>query len=124
MSQSIQSGAFHSDSTKPFYYFAVGVLKIDYRTAGYAEIRKVAQEWAQHKEFKQIIVRKVSQDNYGIQFVYMSYDPLCPRIKMFRESLKEKFGDGLYAHDYQESSGDEGTDRIRDQVIVDSVIFE
>lgn len=124
MSQPTESGAFHSDSRKPFYYFAVGVLKVDYRTAGYAELRKVAQEWAQHKEFKQIIVRKVSQDNYGIQFVYFSYDPLCVRIRTFRDNLKEKFGEGLYAHDYQEASGDEGVDRIKDMIVIDSPIFE
>lgn len=109
-----------------FYYFVIGVLKVDYRTAGYAELRKVAEEWALHKEFRQLLVRKVSQDNYGIQFIYMSYDPACLRIKFFRDALKEKFGDGLYAHDYQEGTdqGDEHIlDRIKDMVLVDNTIF-
>lgn len=128
MSEFTHGSSEHEVSNTYFYHFAVGILKIDYKTAGYAEIRKVAAEWAATKGFKQVIVRKVSKDNYGIQFIYLTFDSDAPRIRFFRDTLAEKFGAGLYAHDYQESTetGDtpEIIDRMKDMVLLDTPIFD
>lgn len=88
---------------KGYFYLAIGVFKVDYKCAGYPDVRKVAEEWKEQKGFYSLFIRKVSKDNYGIQFVYLSKDPDAPKISMFRHDLERRFGIGLYAVDYQET---------------------
>lgn len=52
------------------YHLVVGVLKYDFKVAGYPEVYKLATEMAKDKNFLQLFVRKVSQENWGIQFTY------------------------------------------------------
>lgn len=51
-------------------HFVCGVIKVDYKVAGYRDLMKVAQEWAQDENFYELIVRTVSERNFGIQFTY------------------------------------------------------
>lgn len=52
------------------YHVYVGVLKYDFKTAGYPEVYKIAKKMSQDKNFLQLLVRKVSQENWGIQFIF------------------------------------------------------
>lgn len=56
------------------FFAAIGVVKIDYSIAGFPELKKFAKEWAKDQNFRTIIVRKVSPDNWGIQLVYIDKD--------------------------------------------------
>lgn len=49
---------------------SVGVLKYDFQKIGYPEVLKRAQELKKDSHFLQIIVRKVSKENWGIQYTY------------------------------------------------------
>lgn len=105
-------------------YVAAGVFKVDYKAAGYPDLLKLAQEWAQDPHFYELIVRKVSEDNFGIQFVYISNDPENSNIKKYKKDLLEKYpkeAGGVYAWDYHESSIDtDGKDKIieSDMIVV------
>ncbi len=91
-----------------FYYSAVGVFKIDYKSAGYPDLMKIAKEWAQDSNFYELFVRGVSEKNFGIQFIYyMISDKELDEhpIKKYKNELKEKFGSGFYAWDYSSGNG-------------------
>lgn len=93
------------------YYFAAGVFKIDYRAAGYAQLREIAEEWAKDPNFYLLMVRGVSEKNFGIEFIYWAEiedneDPTFLGVKKYREELITKFGKnegkpGFYAWDYE-----------------------
>jgi len=51
--------------------FAAGVFKVDKKSAGYKDLYDLAQERKNDENFHELIVRRVSEDNYGIQFVYI-----------------------------------------------------
>lgn len=90
------------------HYFAAGVFKVDFRAAGYPDLLAVAREWRRDPNFHELIVRSVSDKNFGIQFVYLSTDGRPKAIKQYRDQLRGRFGEGLYATDYCEydSEGD------------------
>jgi len=95
-------------------FYAAGVFKIDARSAGYPDLLKIAQEWAKDENFYEIIVRGVSEKNFGIQFVYIANleeDSNHP-IKKYKNELQEKFGDGFYAWDYQHSNDEKSINDI------------
>jgi len=87
-------------SGKPAY-LAAGVFKLDYRVAGYPELKRLAHEWAKDADFHELIVRHVSDTNFGIQFVYISDRPQRGKVKEWRQELEEKFGK-VYAIDCAE----------------------
>ena len=87
-------------SGKPAY-LAAGVFKLDYRAAGYPELKRLAQEWAQDADFHELIVRHVSEANFGIQFVYISDRPQRGKVKQWRQELEKRFGK-VYAVDCAE----------------------
>jgi hypothetical protein len=104
------------------YYFAAGVFKFDHFTVGFPDLQKTVTEWNERDpHFVSLIVRKVSEDNYGIQFVYYRkfegasdiYDPM----KDFKNELIEKFSrKAFYAWDFQTST-DSALDKIKTMVI-------
>jgi len=51
------------------HQLTVGVSKFDYKTFGYADVFRIASELSKDKNYLEILVRKVSQDNWGIQFI-------------------------------------------------------
>jgi hypothetical protein len=59
-----------SEEKKYSSHFVCGVVKFDYKVAGYPDLLKVAQEWAKDEDFYEIIVRSVSDKNFGIHFTY------------------------------------------------------
>lgn len=100
--------------TKYKHYIAAGVFKVDYKAAGYPDLLKIAQEWAQDPNFYELVVRKVSENNFGIQFVYISKDPDKENIKNYKKALLEKYPKdegGVYAWDYNESVSESDTDK-------------
>jgi len=94
------------------HYLAAGVFKIDSLTAGFPELSKIASEWAKDEGFYSLMVRKVSEENFGIQFVYYKIleDEADRPVKQYKKELQEKFGEGFYAWDYNESTS-ENNDR-------------
>ncbi len=100
------------------YYFAAGVFKIDSMAAGFPDLIKIAQEWSKDENFYEIIVRQVSESNYGIQFVYYTVNPQAQdSIKIYKKQLEERFGKDFYAWDYQTSSS-ESLDRLKKMVVI------
>lgn len=51
-------------------HFVCGVIKFDYKVAGFPDILEVAREWAKDENFYEIVVRSVSDKNFGIHFTY------------------------------------------------------
>ena len=99
-----------SASNNSRYYYVAGVIKFRDRKAGYPDVKKIAQEWVdKDPNFKQVLVRLVSQSSWGIQFVYiykanagdngLGIDKF---IKKYIAPLVEK--DLLYARDIAESA--------------------
>lgn len=103
-------------------YVAAGVFKIDYMSAGFPELKKIAQEWAKDSNFYELIIRGVSEKNYGIQFVYISDNARDENIKKYKNELIEKFGrekGGLYAWDYNEGTYESDEDEPKlDEIVV------
>jgi hypothetical protein len=87
---------------------AIGVIKFSFKKTGYPEVLKIAKEWAKDPNFYQVIIRKVSQDDFGIQFVYFNREITDPKlVKDFREVYIEPLKESLYAYDVAYSSGNE-----------------
>lgn len=84
------------------HYFAAGVFKIDFRAAGYPDLLAIAREWRNDPNFHELVIRSVSDKNFGIQFVYISTDGRTKAIRQYRDQLRGRFGEGLYATDYCE----------------------
>ena len=53
-------------------YCVSGVIKFDYKSAGYRDLLQVAHELRKDPYFQQIIIRFVSEKNLGIQFLYIN----------------------------------------------------
>lgn len=96
-------------SDEKFVYTAIGVFKVDYTVTGYAQLRQLAEEWAERDEnFYELSVRNVSEKNYGIQFVYIAKNVGRDFriIKEYKAELEEKIGE-IYAVDYNQSISNE-----------------
>ena len=97
-------------------YFSAGVFKLDINRANYEELKAEAEKWSLDKCFHVLIIRKVSEKNYGIQFVYISNDESSKGIKDYEEKLINKFGN-LESIDYCEHSTEESINDITDGII-------
>ena len=102
---------------KSVCFVASGVFKLDYKVAGYPDLKKVAPEWAKNPCFYGLIVRKVSESNFGIQFVYLSESPCKGKMKEYRNELENRFGK-VYAVDYHESIDTSPNNDILDDIVV------
>lgn len=100
------------DYSKDFLQFSLGVFKIDHMAAGFPDLRKIAEEWSKDENFKELIIRGVSETNYGIQFIYISRDP-AKSIKTYKKELVDTFGKDFYAWDYHtsQSEGDKTSEK-------------
>lgn len=112
-------------SAKDNYYLSAGVFKLDFRFAGYPDIKRITSEWAEDSNFTQIIIRKVSKNNLGIHFVYFTdnfdYSDKTTPIMKYKKQLQTQFGEGLYAWDVSESA-DSKLDIISADIVVNKVI--
>lgn len=94
-------------SASKSYRYTAGVVKLDEMSAGYPDLISVANGWAQDPNFYEIIVRKVSETNVGIQFVHivnLQKEQVDSDyfFKQYVVPMQEKFGygrGGLYAYD-------------------------
>jgi hypothetical protein len=91
--------------TSQLQYFAAGVFKVDHSAAGYPDLLAVAREWAKDPGFVELLVRKVSKDNWGIQFVYASKAKERP-MKVCQEQLRAKYGESVCAVDFCHNCGE------------------
>jgi hypothetical protein len=91
--------------TSQLQYFAAGVFKVAHSAAGYPDLLAVAREWAKDPGFVELIVRKVSKDNWGIQFVYASEAKERP-IESCREQLRARYGESVCAVDFCQNCGE------------------
>ena len=82
-----------------------GVIKFDHRKFGYPQIAELAKKWAKDNNFVTIIIRAVSQKNYGIQFVFQSKDI---SFKQFYDKYIKPVKQYEYAYDIS------ATDNIED----------
>lgn len=78
--------------------YSMGVIKFDYKVAGFPEVMRIAKEWAKIDGFYELMVRKVSKDNFGIQFIYAVEGDINQCHELI-EALSKK--DMLYAKDYE-----------------------
>ncbi len=49
-----------------------GVVKFNYKKAGYPDVYKIAEKWANTPGFIQVLVRPTSVVSFGIQFVFVA----------------------------------------------------
>ncbi|MBX7145581.1 MAG: hypothetical protein K1X79_14110 [Oligoflexia bacterium] len=98
-------------------YCAAGVFKLDYTVAGFPDLIKVAREWSKDPGFHELIVRKVSESNFGIQFVYIGQNRDRGFIAKYRNDLEKRFG-AVYAVDYNENTSEEPADRAYEGLVV------
>ena len=98
-------------------YYAAGVFKLDYTVAGFPDLLKVAQEWSKDPGFHELVVRKVSESNFGIQFVYIGQDRDRGFIAQFRHELEKRFG-SVYAVDYNEISSENLADWDYEGIVI------
>jgi hypothetical protein len=107
-------------------YFVAGVYKFDFKVAGYPDLKKVAQKWAQDPNFQEVIVRFVSEDNQGIQFVYLaiedgeSTESPKDKFKPYYEDVS-KIGNGPYAYDVQFRSYHFDSEEAMDEFLKDYI---
>lgn len=99
-----------ANNATPQSYFAAGVFKLDYKSAGFPDLMRVAKEWAQDPNFYEIIVRTVSDKNFGIQFVYIAKGVEGNPIKAYQDKLVQQFGKGHYAVDYNYMNSSDSND--------------
>ncbi len=76
----------------------IGVFKFDHKQMGYPQLLEIAQEWAKDKNFIEVILRPVSQCNYGIQFMYTTRDTK-DAFKKFNETFYKPYKGKIYAQD-------------------------
>ncbi len=93
-------------SLKTKHYSAIGVVKFSYKKAGYPDVEKIAKEWSKDPNFYQVIIRKVSKDDFGIQFIYYNAELSKDNdtdvvMKTYINPIK----DLIYAYDIANSSG-------------------
>lgn len=87
-------------------FLSAGVFKVDKKFAGYKDLYAVAQERKKDENFYELIIRNVSEDNYGIQFVYYEDEYSEDKIaKIYKKQLEQLYGKGLYAWDVASSNG-------------------
>ncbi len=106
------------------FFAAIGVVKIDYSIAGFPELKKFAEEWAKEQNFRTIIVRKVSPDNWGIQFVYIDKDSEGTEGKKKWEGYFQQLNKVfkiVYAYDIDEGIYDD-FERLKSQFVVNRPI--
>lgn len=102
------------------YYFVSGVFKLDAMYAGFPDLVKICHEWSEDTNFYSLIVRSVSENNFGIDFTYFAINPEQANIMKdkYSKELKDKFGEkALYAWDVA-TSKDTTLERIQKSVIV------
>lgn len=51
---------------------AAGVVKFNYKKAGYPDVYKIAEKWARTPGFIQVLIRPTSEISFGIQFVFVA----------------------------------------------------
>lgn len=95
-----------SYTTAETYCCAIGVIKFSQEKAGYPDVKKVANAWVNDKNFKQVILRKVSKDDYGIQFIFYveDFEEKNGFGSWFREKYLEPNRENIYAWDIYFSS--------------------
>lgn len=98
-------------------YFASGVFTLDREDAGFDELKAIAQQWSDDPCFHELIVRKVSEQDFGIQFVYIAKAEHHKTFSDFERELERRFSrvKGMDVHDRTTSDDSEN---IMDGVIV------
>lgn len=89
----------------------VGVVKFDWKVAGFPQVKAIAEEWAKDPDFAQIIVRHVSAENWGIQFIYSipKDDPKAmDALNYFDDTYHKKLAVHPYASDISGSDPEAG----------------
>jgi hypothetical protein len=79
---------------------SIGVLKFSHKKAGYPAIKEIAKEWLKDSSFYQVIIRKVSKDDFGIQFIYYDKEDID-----FMDKYINPYRDLIYAYDVAHLSG-------------------
>lgn len=105
--------------SNPEFYFSAGVFKFESIGVGFPDLKKIVEEWKKDTNFVHLMVRKVSKSNYGIQFLYIDSNSDGTNVMSnYRNELKDRFEEYLYAWDFQESRGDNPKDAHFDKMII------
>ncbi len=106
-------------------FLCIGVIKLDYKVAGYPDLVRFAKKWVGEASFVQLIVRKVSSSNFGYQFVYLDNESKSSKEgerkwKEVYDLVVKEFG-SVYANDYEYTSLD-NEHKLEDYFIVNKAI--
>ncbi len=97
-------------------YFASGVWKLAIEKASFKDLKSMAQKWAQDPCFYELIIRKVSDKDFGIQFVYVAKGEDHKNISEYERELREEFGD-VKAVDLCERTSNDPSENIFDGIV-------
>ena len=73
-------------------YGGFGLIGVSCRAAGYQDLLRFAEELAADASFRELLVRHVSQKEYGVQFVYVGTDVDREFMSRLHDRVKRRFG--------------------------------
>ena len=82
--------------------YVIGVYKYDEKIAGYKDLKKLADELAKNSSFKQIVLRHVSESNWGIHFTFISNT--LDEFSKYKDLIQNNSDLKPYAWDIQHSN--------------------
>lgn len=104
-------------------HFVSGVLKFDFKVAGFPDLLKVAQDWAKDENFYELQVRSVSDKNFGLQFNYYAEGT---KIGWFGDNyikpLLKKFPSYAVDVAYEGRTGEHAKGEVLEGVIVSKAL--
>lgn len=76
----------------PEYFGAFGLIGVDRRAAGYEDLIEFAEQLAEDRNYRELVVRQASRNDYGLQFVHVSTAVDRAFLPRLLEKIRRRFG--------------------------------
>lgn len=86
------AGAHAHRSTAPRYFGAFGVIGISADAASHGDLMEFAEQLATDKRYRELVVRHISEEDCGVQFVYTGKDVDHSMVKDLIARFRKRFG--------------------------------
>lgn len=96
------------------YSAAIGTISFYYKSAGFPEIKDIAEKWKKDTNFYNLIIRRVNSTDFGLQFIYVEEKDISTFYDKYIEPFEEKYelrSDIAYSEDVT-------IDNLKDHVII------
>ena len=84
---------FSINNSENIKYMTTGIIGFDNQIIKKNDAIKIANKWKSDNNFNSIIVRLISENNYGIQFVYISNEKSLNIIKSLEKNIRTNYGE-------------------------------